>query len=64
MIQEKIRNKYLVYFEADGVAGRAFVTLENMDAFTEKGVLAIEEYIKKDSEYESVILLNMIPLRG
>ena len=52
--------KYLVYFNADGQPGRAFVTLQNVDAFTEKGVY----FIKKEQHCESVILLNMIPLRG
>lgn len=56
--------KYLVYFNADGQPGMAFVTLENVDAFTEKGVCFIEEQIKKKQYCESVILLNMIPLRG
>lgn len=56
--------KYLVYFNADGQPGRAFVTLENVDAFTEKGVCFIEEQIKKKQYCESVILLNMISLRG
>lgn len=55
--------KYLVYFNADGQPGRAFVTLQNVDAFTEKGVYFIEEQIKKEQHCESVILLNMIPLR-
>lgn len=31
--------KYLVYFNADGQPGRAFVTLQNVDAFTEKRCL-------------------------
>lgn len=56
--------KYLVYFNADGQPGRAFVTLQHVDAFTEKGVYFIEEQIKKKQYCESVILLNMIPLRG
>lgn len=56
--------KYLVYFNADGQPGRAFVTLENVDAFTEKGVCFIEEQIKKKQHCENVILLNIIPLRG
>lgn len=56
--------KYLVYFNADEQPGRAIVTLQNMDAFTEKGVYFIEEQIKKKQHCESVILLNMIPLRG
>ena len=56
--------KYLVNFNADGQPGRAIVTLQNGDAFTEKGVYFIEEQIKKEQHCESVILLNMIPLRG
>lgn len=56
--------KYLVYFNADGQPDRAIVTLQNVDAFTEKGVYFIEEQIKKEQHCESVILLNMIPLRG
>lgn len=56
--------KYLVYFNADGQPGRAFVTLENGDAFTEKGVCFIEEQIKKEQHCKNVILLNMISLRG
>lgn len=56
--------KYLVYFNADGQPGRAFVTLQNVDAFTEKGVCFIEEQIKMEQHCENVILLNMIPLRG
>lgn len=35
--------KYLVYFNADEQPGRAIVTLQNVDAFTEKGVYFIEE---------------------
>ncbi len=61
LIQEE---KNLVYFNADGQPGRAIVTLQNGDAFTEKGVYFIEEQIKKEQHCESVILLNMIPLRG
>ncbi len=56
--------KYLVYFNADEQPGRAIVTLQNVDAFTEKGVYFIEEQIKKEQHCECVILLNMIPLRG
>lgn len=56
--------KYLIYFNADEQPGRAFVTLQHVDAFTEKGVYFIEEQIKKEQHCESVILLNMIPLRG
>lgn len=33
--------KYLVYFNADGQPGRAFVTLQNVDAFTEKKVFIL-----------------------
>lgn len=54
----------MVYFNADGQPGRAFVTLQNVDAFTEKGVYFIEEQIKKEQYCENVILLNMISLRG
>lgn len=56
--------KYLVYFNADGQPGRAFVTLQNVDAYTVKGVCFIEEQIKREQHCESVILLNMIPLKG
>lgn len=56
--------KYLVYFNADGQPGRAFVTLQNVDAYTEEGVCFIEEQIRKERLCENVILLNMIPLRG
>ena len=56
--------KYLVYFNADGQPGRAFVTLQNVDAFTEEGVCFIEEQIRNERHCNNVILLNMIPLRG
>lgn len=56
--------KYLVYFNADGQPRMAFVTLQSVDAFTEKGVYFIEEQIKKEQHCEKVILLNMISLRG
>lgn len=56
--------KYLVYYNADGQPGREFVTLQNVDAYTEKGVCFIEDSIKKEHKCKDVILLNMIPLRG
>lgn len=56
--------KYLVYFNADGQPGREFITLRDVDAFTEDGVRLIESAIRKRKQCENVILLNMIPLRG
>lgn len=56
--------KYLVYFNADGQPGRVFITLRDVDAFTEDGVRLIESVIRKRRQCENVILLNMIPLRG
>lgn len=56
--------KYLVYYNADGQPGREFITLRDVDAFTEDGVRLIESVIRKRRQCENVILLNMIPLRG
>ncbi len=61
-MRKKYKKYYVAYYTEHGYCNNYIATVHNLN--TRKGLIALTQDIKEQYSYTTVVILNIIPLKG